>query len=184
MKNLALVKKYAQAFAQAVEDEREFAAVVAEVRGFLKLAESNGDLRKALTSPFVNARKRGAVLGDVLAALGTGPKATRFLKLLLEHKRLDLLADIVAAFPEAWSHRLGIVTYEVISAVPMTAAQRGRLAKGLEASEKKPVRLVARIDPAILGGLTVRKGHIVYDASVEGQLAALRERIGRDERSS
>jgi F0F1-type ATP synthase delta subunit len=54
------------------------------------------------------------------------------------------------------------------------------LARGLEASEGKPVRLVVRIDAAVVGGLAVRKGHIVYDASVEGRLAALRERLGHE----
>jgi F-type H+-transporting ATPase subunit delta len=179
MKNLVLVKKYAQALAQAVLDAKEFESVGAEVRGFLDLIGSHEGLRAALGSPFVNARKRSAVLDEVLARLGTGPKAARFLRLLFEHKRLDLLAAVVDALPEAWSERLGVVTYEVTSAVPLTAGQRDRLAKGLERSERKPVRLVCRTDPAIIGGLAVRKGHIVYDASVEGQLAALRERVGQ-----
>ncbi len=64
--------------------------------------------------------------------------------------------------------------------MPLTDAQKARLAKGLEASEKKPVRLVARTDPAVGGGLAVRKGHIVYDASVEGQLSAIQERLGHE----
>ena len=178
MKNPALIKKYAQAFAQAVADEKEFAAVGAEVRAFLEAFASHADLRRAVVSPFVNGRKREAVLGEVLARLGTGPKASRFLRLLQHHKRLDILPEIVAAFPEAWSERLGLVTYEVTSAVPLTEAQQARLARGLEASEKRPVRLVPRTDPAILGGVTVRKGHIVYDASVEGTLAAIQERLG------
>ncbi|HPW16946.1 MAG TPA: ATP synthase F1 subunit delta [Candidatus Aminicenantes bacterium] len=179
MKNPALVKKYARAFAQAVADEREFAAVGADVRAFLEAFEAHAALQRAVVSPFVNARKRQAVLGEVLARLGTGPKAGRFLRLLQRHKRLGLLPEIVDALPEAWSERLGAVTYEVASAVPLTEAQRGRLARGLEASERRPVRLVPRIDPALLGGLALRKGHIVYDASVEGTLAALRERLGR-----
>ena len=180
MKSPVLIKKYAQAFAQAVADETEFAAVGAEVRAFLEAFRSHADLRRAVVSPFVNARKREAILGDVLSRLGTGPKASRFLRLLQHHKRMEILPEIAAAFPEAWSERLGVVTYEVTSAVPLTEAQRDRLARGLEASEKRPVRLVPRTDPAIVGGLAVRKGHIVYDASIEGTLAAIRERLGHE----
>jgi F-type H+-transporting ATPase subunit delta len=180
MKNLPLVKKYAQGLAQAVADEKEYESVGAEIRAFLGLFDSRGDLHKALVIPFVNARKRLAVLEEVLVRLGTGPKASRFLTLLLHHKRLDLLAAIVDALPEAWSERHGVVTYEVTSAVPLTDAQRTRLTKGLEASEKKPVRLVPRTDPSVIGGLAVRKGHIVYDASVEGKLSAIQERLGHE----
>jgi F-type H+-transporting ATPase subunit delta len=180
MKNLPLVKKYAQGLAQAVADEKEYESVGAEILAFLGLFDSREDLHKALVIPFVNARKRLAVLEEVLVRLGTGPKASRFLTLLLHHKRLDLLAAIVDALPEAWSERHGVVTYEVTSAVPLTDAQRTRLTKGLEASEKKPVRLVPRTDPSVIGGLAVRKGHIVYDASVEGKLSAIQERLGHE----
>lgn len=180
MKNLALVKKYAQGLVLAVKDKAEYDSVTGEVRAFLDLVEKREDLRKALVSPFVNIRKKEAVLDEVLARLKSGGKAARFVKLLLGNKRLDLLGAIVDALPEAWSERLGVVTYEVTSAVALTPAQRKRLAEGLGASEGKHVRLVERTDPEIVGGVALRKGHIVYDASVEGRLAALRERLGQD----
>jgi len=180
MRNLALVKKYAEGLVQAVQDEREFASVGAEVKSFLDLFTSRPDLHRSLVSPFVNARRRSAILHEILARLGTGPKASRFIGLLFGHKRLEALPAIVAALPLAWSEKHGVVTYEVTSAVPLTAGQTERLARGLEASEKRPVRLVPRIDPAVVGGLSLRKGHIVYDASVEGQLTALKERLGHE----
>jgi F-type H+-transporting ATPase subunit delta len=179
MKNLAIVNKYAEGLAQALKDDKEYARVGAEIRTFLDLFVSREDLRRALVSPFVNAAKKRSLLDQVLTGAGAGPKASRFLTLLLDNKRLELLPEIVEALPRAWSEKLGFVTYEVSSAVPLTAGQKDRLEKGLEASEKKPVRLVIRTDPAVIGGLAVRKGHIVYDASVEGQLAALKERLGQ-----
>jgi len=179
MKNQALVRKYADGLVQALQDEREFESVGAEVRAFRDLFVSREDLRKALVSPFVNARKKAAVLDGVLAGSGTGPKMSRFLSLLLRHKRLDLLPAVVDLLPEAWSAKLGLVTFEVTSAVPLTDGQKVRLSEGLEVSEKKPVRLVFKTDPAIVGGLAVRKGHIVYDASVEGRLSALKELLGQ-----
>ena len=180
MKNQALVKKYAEGLAQAVKDEQEYGSVGAGIRVFLDLFVSREDLRRTLVSPFVNARKKAAVLEEVLGRAGTGPKASRFLALLLHHKRLELLPEIMEALPLAWSEKLGVVTYEVTSAVPLTAGQKDRLTRNLEASEKKPVRLVAKVDPAVVGGLALRKGHIVYDASVEGQLTALKERLGHE----
>ena len=180
MKNPVLVKKYARGLVLAVGDEAEFGSVAAELGAFLRLFEERADLRRALTSPFVNSRKRTAVLGGVLARLGTGAKASRLLGLLLGHKRLELLPAVVEALPEAWSERLGVVTFEVTAAVALTEAQKGRLAGVLEAAEKRPVRLVVRTDPAVIGGLALRRGHIVYDASVEGRLAALGERLGQE----
>jgi F-type H+-transporting ATPase subunit delta len=178
MKNPVLVKKYAEGLARALADEAEYGAVGGEVRAFAELLVSRGDLRHALTSPFINARRRAAVLEALLPGLGASPKAARFLKLLLDHKRMALLPAIVEALPDAWADKEGVVTYEVASAVPLSAAQHARLARTLEAAEGRPVRLVLKSDPALLGGLALRKGHIVYDASVEGELRALQERLG------
>jgi F-type H+-transporting ATPase subunit delta len=184
MRNPVLVRKYADGLARALGDDREFASVGAEVRAFLELFLSREDLRRALVSPFVNARRKAAVLAEVLPRVGTGPKASRFLMLLLRHKRMRLLPEIVEALPEAWSEKHGVVTLEVASAVALTEDQIVRLTRTLEASEQKPVRLVFKTDPGLVGGLTVRKGHIVYDASVEGELAALQERLGHEQRLS
>lgn len=178
MRNLTLVHKYADGLARALEGAPEYEAVGGEVRAFLELFNAREDLRLALVSPFVNARKRLALLDEILSRLGTGPKASRFLKLLQTHKRLQYLPEIVGALPDAWADKQGIVTYEVASAVPLAPAQADRLTRTLEASEGRPVRLVFKADPGLLGGLAVRKGHIVYDASVEGEIASLIERLG------
>lgn len=178
MRSLALVHRYTDGLARALKDDREYGAVGGEIRAFLDIFRSREDLRRALISPFVNARKREVLLGEVLARLGTGPKASRFLGLLQQHKRMELLPEIFEALPGAWAEKQGFVTYEVASAVPLTAAQQDRLARNLEASEGRPVRLLFKADPGLLGGLTVRKGHIINDASVEGELAAIIEQLG------
>jgi F-type H+-transporting ATPase subunit delta len=177
MKNQVLVKRYAQGLVQAVGDEAEFEAVRAELGAFRDLFGGREDLRHALLSPFVGAAKKARILEDVLAASGAGGKTTRLLLLLLEHKRLDILADLVGILPEAWNEKLGILTFEVTSVVALTEAQKIRLRRALEAGEKNPVELVFRTDPAIIGGLTLKRGHIVYDVSIEGQLNQLKQQI-------
>lgn len=177
MRNEPIVRRYTEGLVRAVADEREFAAVAKDVRDFLGLFHASADLRAALLSPFIPAKKKAAVLESVLARAAAGPKASRFLGLLLQHKRLDLLAAIVESLDEAWAARQGILTFEVTSAAPLAPAQRDRLTRGLEAAEGRPVRLVAKVDPAVIGGVAVRRGHVVFDASVEGRIAALEEQI-------
>jgi ATP synthase F1 delta subunit len=184
MKNLALVKKYAQGLVQAVPEEREFSSVLAELRGFLDLYSGRPDLRTALASPFLNAGSRARILKGVLAGSRAGEKMVRFLSLLLENKRLDLVPDIVDILPVAWHEEHGIVSFEVASVVPLTAAQERRLRETLEAEEKGPVALSFRIDPGLVGGLALKKGNIVYDVSIRGSLDRMREHIEQGERSS
>jgi F-type H+-transporting ATPase subunit delta len=184
MKNPALVKKYAQGLVQAVRDDAEFASVLAELRAFLELYSARDDLRTALISPFLNAVKRARILDDVLARSRDGGKTVRFLSLLLENKRLDLVKDIVDILPGTWNGAHGIVTFEVTSVVPLTAGQKERLRETLEAAEKSPVSLVFRTDAALVGGLALKRSNIVYDASIRGSLNRMKEHIEHSERSS
>jgi F-type H+-transporting ATPase subunit delta len=177
MKNQVLINRYAQGLVQAVKDEAEFRSVESDIRIFGELLADSPDLRKALMSPFLNNRKKAGILDDILKRSGARPKTVRFLGLLLHHKRLDLFTDIVAALPEVWNAEQGILTIEVASAVALSDDQLDRLRKGLETLEGKPVRLVRRIDPEIIGGLSLRKGHIVHDASIQGNLLKIKDRI-------
>ena len=177
MKNQVLVKKYAQGLVQAVKDEPEFVSVRAALGRFLDIYTRDDELRKALTSPFINARTKSRILEAVLARIAARDKTARFLSLLLEHKRLDLLRDVSDILTEAWNEKLGILTFEVASVVPLTGAQEIRLRQTIEAAEKKPVSLVFKIDPGIIGGLALKRGHVVYDASVQGNLDQMKEQI-------
>jgi F-type H+-transporting ATPase subunit delta len=177
MKNQVLVKKYAQGLVQAVKDEAEFRGVLAELRVFLDAYAGHAGLRNALLSPFVDAPRKARILDAVLKESRAGEKTARLLGLLLERGRLELAADVAAVLPETWNERHGVLTFEVASVIPLTDTQKARLRATLEAAEKRLVSLVFRIDPSIVGGLAVKRGHIVYDVSVEGNLNRMKEQI-------
>jgi F-type H+-transporting ATPase subunit delta len=177
MKNQVLIKRYTQGLVNALKGDAEFLRVMEELEAFAGIVRSNKDLRLALVNPFLNIRKRASIVGDILGLAACHEKTKKFLDLLVEHGRLDLLEDIMAVLPEAWNEKLGVMTFTAVSAVPMTGVQKDRLRAALELLEKKPVTLVIRIDPGIIGGLTVKKSNIVYDASVEGDLLTIMEKI-------
>jgi F-type H+-transporting ATPase subunit delta len=177
MKNPTLVRKYTQGFVAAMADEAEFRRVLGELESFAGLVAAREDLRRALANPFLNARKRAGIVREVLERSGAGEKTVRLILLLAEHGRLKILPEIAAAAPEAWNARRGIATLEVSSVVPLTDDQKVRLEATLERLEGKPVSLGYRIDPGIIGGLALRKGNVVYDVSVEGDLQRLKEII-------
>ena len=177
MRHQIVVRRYVQGLVQALKEDREYEPALSSLRIFLEVYSSREDLRTALSRPALNARKKAALLEDVAARTGVRGKAMRFLSLLLTHKRLDLLPDIVGLLPEAWHEKHGVWTFEVSSAVPLTDAQKDRLRVRLEVWQKRGVRLVYKIDPGIVGGLALRRGNVVYDASVQGQLDKFQESL-------
>ena len=177
MRNPTLVRKYTEGLVGALADEAEFRLVLGELATFAALIAGRDDLRGALENPFLNARVRAGIVGEILEMKGAGAKTVRLVLLLVEHGRLGILPEIVATAPEAWNERQGIATLEVASVVPLTDGQKARLEAALERLEGRPVSLGYRIDPEIIGGLTLRKGNVVYDVSVEGDLSRLKEII-------
>jgi F-type H+-transporting ATPase subunit delta len=177
MRNPTLVRRYTEGLVGALADESEFRRVIGEVGSFAALVAGRDDLRRVLENPSLNAGAKTAIAREVLARTGADAKTVRFILLLVEHGRLEILPEIEAAAPEAWNDRHGIATLEVSSAVPLTEGQKTRLEATLERLEGQPVSLGYRIDPRIIGGLALRRGNVVYDVSVEGDLARLKEKI-------
>lgn len=177
MKSPLLVKRYALGFVGAVADEAEFQTARRELLKFVETMESGEEMERLLLSPFLSQRKKLEVLDEVVRLLGTGAKTARLLRLLVEHKRLGLAREVAEALPDAWDEKRGVLAYEVISAVPLSREEQERLRRGLESSERKPVRLSFRVDPSVLGGVSLKRGQVIRDATLEANLDRLREII-------
>jgi F-type H+-transporting ATPase subunit delta len=177
MKSQILVKKYTQGLVNALADEGEFNAVSEELSGFSTLISTRIDLENVLASPFVAAKKKKKIIKDVLAASSFSTKATRFIILLQEHGRLQLLEEILRALPVYWNERNGVTTFEVSSVVPLSDTQKKSLKAQLERMEKRPVDLAYKIEPGLVAGISLKKGNVVYDASIKGHLSKLKEKI-------
>jgi len=177
MESPILVKRYTQGLAGALKDETEFIAVSRELAEFQGLLSSHGVLKGTLASPFVAARKKVQVIRDVLARSGFTDKTSRFILLLLEHRRLDLLGDVLETLPVVWNERRGVATFEVSSVVPLADSQKQRLQAELERLEGRPVFLRYSIDPALVAGFALQKGNVIYDASLKGHLTKIKESI-------
>src|SRR5581483_10174304 len=93
-----------------------------------------------------------------------------FLLVLNHHDRLDLLRPIQQAYKELHEERSGQMPVDVRSAVPLSEAHQEQLRKELYESFKREPILAVQVDPDLIGGLVVRVGDWLYDASVRTQL--------------
>lgn len=177
MKRQILVKRYAQGLVAALRDDREFQLALRELEAFQGLLSDRRDLSKVMANPFVAAKKKSRIIKEILKVASFSQKTTRFLALLLDHNRLDLLGEILQALPLFWNEKQGVATFEVSSVVALSDAQKQKLAEELERLEKRPISLNYRVDPDLVAGLSLKKGNLVYDASLRGHLARLREKI-------
>ena len=178
----AIGARYARALADVVTAPNPPAtadAVEAELREFLDLIHESADLRNILASPAVNATKKRSIVEALGARIGTSglsQVAKNFLFVLMDHRRLPLLEEILPAFRALVDESLGMVEARVSSAQPMAEADRAQLEAALGRRTGKKVRATYAVDPALIGGAVSRIGSTIYDGSVRENLRVLREK--------
>jgi F-type H+-transporting ATPase subunit delta len=177
MKSQVLVKRYCQGLLGALRTEEEYAAILADLRSLSTLMTEHKQLGNVLLTPFVPPSRKQKIAAEIMGRLSLQPKTQRFFSLLLEKERLELLPDIIALLPNLWNEAHGVATLEVFSVVPLTPTQKTALQEKLEKIEQRPVVLKYQQDPSLIGGLSLRKGNMVYDVSLEGSLERLKEHI-------
>jgi F-type H+-transporting ATPase subunit delta len=97
--------------------------------------------------------------------------------ILAKKRALALLPRIQQEFETAADEQEGLQYVEVRTAVPIDDATQEGIAQGLRGFLGKDVRLAARVDPAVLGGMVLRIGDRVIDGSARGRLQALRHSL-------
>ncbi|MFQ5790387.1 MAG: ATP synthase F1 subunit delta [Acidobacteriota bacterium] len=170
--------RYARALLQVVldkgEDPERVEDDLGEVHGLL---ETEPELARFLTSPAVPAEKRGALVDRLLEDFDVNPYSAKLLRLLAAKERMALLGLVRERYREALDEHLKIVSAEVTTAHRLTDGQKETLASQLRALTGKSVRLQIREDPDLLGGLVVRIGNRIYDASVVSQLQRFKRHV-------
>jgi F-type H+-transporting ATPase subunit delta len=129
-----------------------------------------------LRNPARPLRQRTEVV-DALLANRVPVAILKLVGLLVERGRIDRIGDVAAAYRRLLNEQRGIVEAVATAASPLTDDETAALQKKLAAMTGRTVDLRVEIDEALIGGLTVRVGDTLYDASVRGRLERLRERL-------
>jgi len=168
-------RRYAEA---AFEIARRDGTLDAWQAGLRRGVEVVSDPRVAPTvdSPAIAFDARREILSRLLGDDIPGPVLN--LVLLLAHRgRLTSLAAVEAQFGRLVNRERGIVPAEITSAVPLGSSELGAIATRVREITGSQVETHATVDPAIIGGVMVRVGDRLIDASVRGRLERLRDRL-------
>lgn len=177
MENKVLIRRYSTGLVSAIHNRKEYQTVYSQLKKFTDFLYSTEELKNVLLSPFIPALKKKPILEEILKKNSWKVKVKRYLRLLLENNRLNLLPSIVEFLPQLWSELQGIQTFEVFSPVSLTENQKKKLKKTLQQIENKKVELKYKIDPQLIGGLYLKKKNIIYDVSLRGDLYRIRQKI-------
>ncbi|WP_310622191.1 F0F1 ATP synthase subunit delta [Flexibacterium corallicola] len=176
--NVSLISGVALRYASALMDLAEEQGKVAEVEKgldqFETLVNESADLGRLIKSPVFSADAQTKALDVILEKAGITGLTANFVKLVAQNRRLFAVQGMILGFRSLLAAKRGEVTAEVTSASELTPAHTADLQKALNASTGKNVNIVAKVDPSILGGLTVKVGSKMIDSSLRTKLNSLK----------
>lgn len=172
-------ERYAQALFDLADETGALEAVRADLKSLRAAWGESADLRRLATSPVIAAEDQHKGLSAIADAAKFNKTTRNFLGLLAQNGRARDLTAVIAGFDILYAKKTGVVAAEVVSAQPLTTAQlthiRGALVKALG----KAPEVTARVDPAILGGLKVKVGSKLFDASLKTRLDQMKFALKR-----
>ncbi|WP_097459499.1 F0F1 ATP synthase subunit delta [Mangrovitalea sediminis] len=171
-----LVRPYARAafeFAQQSDKLAEWSAMLALAAEVARDAE----MQRVLNHPVLTDEQKATAVIDVCEGK-LSDQGRNFIVILAENKRLTLLPEISAMFETLRAQLERSVDVELTSPFELNQEQQEQLTKALTRKLDRQVKLTAEIDQSLIGGVVIRAGDMVIDASVRGKLMKLVEAIG------
>jgi F-type H+-transporting ATPase subunit delta len=168
---------YAQALMSVAQSKNLTEDFGEDARGLVALLSESEQLRTFFDNPFIESEKKKAVIKSVLGE-GSNSYLRNFMMLLVDRKRIYLLDAICKQYLSLLRQLNQTVLAEVISAVPLSEEQeRVVKEKVITMTNAREVELDKKTDSNLIGGVIIKVGSQVIDASLRGQLRRLSLRL-------
>lgn len=172
-------ERYAQALFDLANENNRLDAVRADLRSLRAAWIDSADLRRLATSPVISVQDKRKGLEAIADKAKLDAVTRNFLGLLAQNGRAADLPGAIAAFEALYARHAGIVAAEVTSAKPLAAKQMTAVKAALKGALGRDPELTARVDPAILGGIKVKVGSKLFDASLKTKLDQMKFALRR-----
>ncbi len=175
--NEQVVEPYARALMSVAQGNNLTEPFGEDVRSLLNVLQTSEQFRDFLANPFINAEDKKAVIGRVVGD-SVNPSIRNFLMLLVDRRRIILLEGICQQYLTLLRQLNQTVLAEVTSAVELNEAQQQSVRdKVISMTNARQVEIETKIDRDLIGGVIIKVGSQVVDASIRGQLRRLSLRL-------
>ena len=168
---------YARALFEAAMDNGALDPIQEQLSIWADALGENKQLQTFFFSPRFSSTEKKDAIRKIID--GGDERFLNFLELLAERHRLPATFRIRKAFDELWREEHKMLPVELTSAVQLDDALVSSIGERIESQTGRRIELTSRVDPDIIGGLVLRVGNKVLDASIHGRLERLRRQITR-----
>ena len=166
--------RYASALFELSRDENSIDSVGKALDSFSAMLAESDDLRRLIRSPVFSAEDQLRAIEALLAKAGIGGLAANLIRLAASKRRLFVLPDMIRSYRALVARHKGIVSAEVRLAEQPSDKTLEDIKAAIREMAGSEIDLDVKIDPALIGGLVVKIGSRMVDASLKTKLNAIR----------
>ncbi len=168
---------YARSLFEVAKEQDKLDKVRDEIGEFADALDKSRELQVFLFSPYFSTREKSEGLDKAIS--GADETTVNFLKLLIEKHRMPVLFRVRAELDVLWEEENRLLPVTVTSAVELPKATVKQIGDRIAEQTDRKVDLSSKVDPDILGGIVVRVGNSVLDASIRNRLETLRKQVAK-----
>jgi F-type H+-transporting ATPase subunit delta len=148
-----------------------------ELGAFADAMHENRDLTVFFFSPYFSVEEKKEGLQRTVS--GANREFENFLEALIERHRMPAIFRIRTEFETLWEHEHRLLPVQITSAIELDKQTVEGLGKKIGEQVDREIQLSTEVDPDILGGVVLRVGNVILDASIKSRLEQLRKQVAR-----
>ena len=176
MTDFKVSHRYATSLLEDSVEKNKLEAITADMILLSKTLKDNIKLQLALESPVIKPGVKSSILKEIFKDV-LDEDTFKFIDFVIEKKRESLLNTIASRFLELKDEHIGEVQVSVKTVYEFSEEQKRVLIENLEKTLNKKVRLTFTIDENLIGGFVAKAGDTLFDASLQHQLALLKNQL-------
>jgi F-type H+-transporting ATPase subunit delta len=172
-----IAQVYSRALFQVAKQEGKLDLVREQLGQFTDALQENRELQVFFFSPYFSTQEKKE--GLERAVSDADPIIVNFLELLVEKHRMPVLFRVRRQFDELWEEENKLLRVDVTSAVELDRQVVDQIGERVGEQTHRKVELASHVDPDILGGIVLRVGNSILDASIRNRLDHLRREVAK-----
>jgi len=173
-----IAQVYSRSLFEVAKEHRKLDVVKEQLGQFADALDQNRDLAIFFFSPYFSTEEKKR--GLERAVVDAEPIFVNFLELLIENHRMPVIFRARLQYDALWDREHELLPVEVTSAVALDPGIVEELGTRIGQQTGQNVELISKVDPDILGGIVLRVGNSILDASIKNRLNQLRREVARN----
>lgn len=165
-----VASRYATALFELAREQECLDDVAKDLSGLEELVEESSEFAELVASPVISRESQGLALKSIAEKTKLGGLSANFVGVLAKQRRLGIIVDVARAYRDRVADHRGEIKAEVISAAPLNDEQLEQITTSVGQFAGRAVQVDASVDENLLGGLVVRVGSHMLDASLRTKL--------------